>query len=58
MSIATSDRTKAAIRWFHTNGVPQIKRIDQEVFKDMDGPYSWIVRELEEEEDEESYIDY
>jgi len=46
-SVATSERTKAAIRWFHSHGVPQVKKIEREVFKDMDGPYSWIMNELE-----------
>jgi hypothetical protein len=58
VSTATLDRTKKAIRWFHENGVPQIKLIQKQVFKDMDGPYSWIVQALEEEDEQDTYIDY
>lgn len=57
VSVSTCERTKSAIRWFHSHGVPQVKHIDKEVFRDMDGPYSWIVRELEDKEEAEDYID-
>ena len=50
VSVSTSKHTKEAIRWFHSHGVPQVKRIDKEVFRDMDGPYAWIVAELEDAE--------
>jgi len=40
ISAATCDRTKKAIRWFHANGVAQVKRFDHEVFRDAYGPYA------------------
>jgi len=40
MSVLTCKRTQAAVKWFHNHGVPQAKKIDQEVFRDMAGPYS------------------
>jgi len=42
MSVSTCERTKAAVRWFHTHGAPQAKKIEQEVFRDMAGPYSFL----------------
>jgi len=50
VSVSTSERTKTAIRWFHTHGVPQVKKIKLDVFKDMDGPYASIMEELEEDD--------
>jgi arsenate reductase-like glutaredoxin family protein len=50
VSVSTSERTKTAIRWFHNHGVPQVKKIKLDVFKDMDGPYAWIMEELEDED--------
>lgn len=42
LDIATDERTRLAIRWFHENGVPQVKRLDRTVFKDITGPYGWM----------------
>lgn len=58
VSVSTSDRTKKAIEWFHENGVPQVKRIEKEVFRDMDGPYAWAIQSLEDEAREDDYVDF
>jgi len=42
MRVLTCERTREAIKWFHNHGLPQAKRIDQRVFKDMAGPYSFL----------------
>jgi len=44
MSVSECRRTKAAVRWFHDHGVPQVKKIEHEVFRDMVGPYSLLKR--------------
>lgn len=49
VSASTCDRTRSAIKWFHTHGVPQVMKIQKDVFKDMDGPYAWIMSELDGE---------
>jgi hypothetical protein len=49
MSVSTCKKTRAAVTWFHNHGVPQAKKIDQEVFRDMGGPFSCLsaaVRDL------------
>lgn len=40
-SVTRFERARAAVRWFHDNGVEQVKRIEHEVFREMSGPHSW-----------------
>jgi hypothetical protein len=42
ISVASCERTRNAVKWFHNHGVPQVKKIEQEVFRDAAGPYSFL----------------
>ena len=39
-SICSCEKTRTSLKWFHEHGVPQVKRIDQEVFRGLAGPYA------------------
>jgi hypothetical protein len=39
MGMVNCERTMMAVKWFHNHGVPQLKKIEQVVFRDMAGPY-------------------
>jgi hypothetical protein len=41
-SVCTCEKTRAAIKWFHNHGLPQVKKIDHEVFRELIGPYSYL----------------
>jgi hypothetical protein len=44
MSVSECDRTRNAVQWFHEHGVPQVKKIEAEVFRNVVGPYSFLKR--------------
>jgi len=44
MTVSESKSTRTAVKWFHTHGVPQVKKIEGEVFRNMVGPYSFLKR--------------
>lgn len=48
MSVSTCSRTRAAVKWFHHHGVPQVKKIDGEVFRDMAGPYAFLTNMIDD----------
>ncbi|MGD9726951.1 MAG: hypothetical protein AB7L09_00635 [Nitrospira sp.] len=51
VSASTAESTRDALRWFHTHGVPQIKRIEKPVFRGMDGPHGWNMDDIVPNED-------